>query len=379
MDAAKTKVVVVCPWFYRGDAVGAAARETYIRLAAAPDLEVSALWTVNDYDDVQGHKVDGVADMLLDQLFLDADVLIYVFAVYHPLFDAMLVGNGHARQVVRFHNVTPKVLMPEKHWPVIERSFVQMRNFARADEIWADSRENLEEIERQGLGGPHARVEPLAVHVPRRVTLAGKAGETLNLIYVGRFFRSKGVLDLVEVGALLLERLGVPFRLRLIGNVRFSDLDYVEDIKRAIAVGGLEDFVEFVGSVSDEALAEAYADSHIFITGSHHEGFCVPVIESLAAGCVPVSYAISNLRFIADGLGRLAATVTPEALADAVMSLAKQAFGSLPTVGPIVSVDRGDMTPEQFDEAVTAYVAGFTPESFGGRIRTRVRVLATLL
>lgn len=378
MDAAKTRVVVVCPWFYRGDAVGAAARETYIHLKAAVDFEVSALWTVNDYDDVYGHRVDGVADMLLDPLFLDADILIYVFAVYHPLFDAMLISNGHARQIVRFHNVTPKALMPEKHWPVIERSFVQMRNFASADEIWADSRENLEEIERRGLGGPHARIEPLAVHVPRRMTLATKAGETLNLIYVGRFFGSKGVLDLVEVAGRLRERLTVPFRLRLIGNVRFSDPDYVEDIHRAIAAGGLGEVVEFVGSVSDEALAEAYADSHIFVTGSRHEGFCVPVIESLAAGCLPVSYAVSNLRFIADGLGRLAGAVTPEALADTVASLADRAFGSLPVVGPVVPVDRGDMTPAQFDAAVTAYLAEFTPESFGRRIQARVRALAAL-
>ena len=378
MDAAKTRVVVVCPWFYRGDAVGAAARETYIHLKAAPDFEVSALWTVNDYDDVRGHKVDGVADMLLDPLFLDADVLIYVFAVYHPLFDAMLIGNGHARQIVRFHNVTPKALMPEKHWPVIERSFVQMQNFIRADEIWADSRENLEEIERRGLGGPQARIEPLAVHVPLRVALAAKASEALNLIYVGRFFGSKGVLDLVEVAGLLRERLTIPFRLRLIGNVRFSDPDYVEDIHRAIAIGELGDVVDFVGSVSDDALAEAYADSHIFITGSRHEGFCVPVIESLAAGCVPVSYAVSNLRFIADGLGRLAATVTPEALADTVVTLADRAFGALPVVGPVVPVDRGDMTPAQFDAAVTAYVADFTPERFGRRIQARVRALAAL-
>jgi glycosyltransferase involved in cell wall biosynthesis len=374
----KTNVVVVCPWFYRGDAVGAAARETFIHLDATPDFEVSALWAVNDYDDVRGGKVEGLADMLLDPIFLSADVLIYVFAVYHPLFDALLIGNGRARQIVRFHNVTPKALMPEKHWPVIERSFVQMNNFRYADEIWADSQENSEELERRGLGGARTRIEPLAVRFPQRVMLEAKSSETLNLLYVGRFFRSKGVLDLIEVAARLKHGLDVSFRLRLIGNVRFSDPDYIGEIHRAVEAEALGDVVEFVGSVPDEELARAYAESHIFITGSRHEGFCVPVIEGLAAGCIPVSYAVSNLRFIGNSLGRLARTHAPEALSDLVMDMARTSFGQLPSVGPVINVDAGSFTPAQFDSAVTAYVEQFTPENFGQRIRSRVRDLAVV-
>lgn len=374
--AVKTKVVVICPWFYRGDAVGAAARETFIHLEATPDFEVSALWTVNDYDDIRGRKVEGLAEMLLDPIFLDADILIYVFAVYHPLFDAMLIGNGRARQIVRFHNVTPTALMPEKHWPIIERSFVQMNNFHYADEIWADSQENLEELERRGLGGSKARIEPLAVHFPQRVMLGAKSSGTLNLLYVGRFFRSKGVLDLVEVAGRLRQTSDISFRLRLIGNVRFSDPDYIEEIHRAVEVGALGDVVEFVGSVADSELVQAYAESHIFITGSQHEGFCVPVIEGLAASCIPVSYAVSNLRFIGNSLGRLARTTTPEALADAVVDIARLSFGSLPAIGPVIAVDAGIFTPAQFDATVTAYLEQFTPENFGDRIRSRVQELA---
>lgn len=375
MTAIKTKVVVICPWFYRGDAVGAAARETFMHLEATPDFEVSALWTVNDYDDVRGRKVEGLAEMLLDPIFLSADVLIYVFAVYHPLFDAMLIGNGRARQIVRFHNVTPKALMPEKHWPVIERSFVQMNNFRYADEIWADSQENLEELERRGLGGVRARIEPLAVHIPQRVMLGAKSSETLNLLYVGRFFRSKGVLDLVEVAARLRDRSDVSFRLRLIGNVRFSDPDYIEEIHRAVEAEALSDVVEFVGSVPDKELARAYAESHIFITGSRHEGFCVPVIEGLAAGCIPVSYNVSNLRFIGNSLGRLAPAFTPEALANAVTDIARESFGELPLIGPVIRVDAGDFTLSEFDAAVEAYLERFKPANFGHRIQSRVREL----
>lgn len=376
METERTRVVVICPWFYRGDAVGAAARETFIHLEATPDFEVSALWTVNDYDDVKGRKVEGLADMLLNPFFLAADILIYVFAVHHPLFDAMLIGNGRARQIVRFHNVTPKALMPEKHWPVIERSFVQMQNFAFADEIWADSQENLEELDRRGLGGPSTRIEPLAVHFHQRILLDAKVSGTLTLLYVGRFFRSKGVLDLIRCAALLRDRLNISFRLRLVGNVRFSDPDYIQEIQRAIAAEALGDVVEFVGSVSDAELAQAYADSHIFITGSRHEGFCVPVIEGLAASCIPVCYAISNLRFIGNSLGRAVRTDTPEGLAEAVADIARASFSDLPTIRPVIAVDAGVFTLTQFESTVTAYLEQFTPENFGRRIRARVLLLA---
>lgn len=376
MVSVKKKVVVVCPWFYRGDAVGAAARETFIHLDAATDVEVNALWVVNDYEDVRGRKVEGLADMLLDPIFLSADVLIYVFAVHHPLFDAILIGNGRGKQIVRFHNVTPRALMPEKHWAVIERSFVQMNNFRYADEIWADSQENLEKLERRGLGGARARIEPLAVRFGQRVTLEAKSSEILNLIYVGRFFRSKGVLDLVEVAARLKHGMDKPFRLRLIGNMRFSDPEYIEEIHRAIEVKALTDVVDFVGSVSDEQLDRAYAESHIFITGSKHEGFCVPVIEGLAAACIPVSYAVSNLRFIGNSLGRLAVTPTPQGLYDVVMDLARRSFGQLPIVGPVICVDAGRLTAAEYDSAATAYLEQFAPESFGQRVRDRVRALA---
>lgn len=363
------RVAVVCPWYYRGDAVGAAARETYLRLAEQPDLDVRALWTVNDYDDVLGQKVDGVAAMLLEPIFTEADVIIYVFAVYHELFDALLIGNGHARQIVRFHNVTPKKFMPEKHWPIIERSFVQMQNFAVADELWADSRENLEELERQGVGGPRARIIPLTVEVLVRERLAAKPVDRIEMMYVGRFFESKGVLELVEAADVLRGMTSLPFKLRLFGNLRFSDPDYVTAVRAMIDERGLHDHVEMVGSVSPDELATAFKNAHIFATGSRHEGFCVPVIEGLAAGCVPVSYAISNLRFIADGLGLLAGDDTPEALAIALKQVAEG------VVSRAMPLDRGVLTPEDFDLQASEYVKQFAPDIFTSRIAGRVRDL----
>lgn len=364
------RVAVICPWYFEGDAVGAAARETYLRLSEQPGFDVQALWTVNDYDDVRGRKVNTLADLLLEPIFLKADVIIYVFAVYHEFFDAMLLGNGHGRQIVRFHNVTPKRFMPEKHWPTIERSFVQIPNFAFADEIWADSQENFEELERQGVGGARARIVPLAVNPLVRAQLADKRAQPVEMMFVGRFFASKGVHELVDAADLLRQRSDRPFRIRLFGNLRFSDSDYVSLIRDMIASRNLETSVHLVGSASAEDLGQAYREAHVFVTGSRHEGFCVPVIEGLAAGCVPISYALSNLRFIAGGLGRLAAQDTPTSLAEAMKTICDGLAAGQ------VEADRGVMSVEDFDLAADKYVADFAPAVFARRVIERVQAVA---
>lgn len=363
-------VVVICPWFFKGDAVGAAARDTFIALAARPNLNVTALWTVNDYADVRGRQVRGLADLLLDPYFLAADVLIYIFAVYHEMFDALLLGAGTAHQIVRFHNVTPKALMPEKHWPIIERSFVQIQNFRFADELWADSQENLEELQRQGFTGAQVRIEHIAVRFPVISRACDKPTDLIRMMFVGRFFESKGVLDLIEAVDHLRGRVNIPFKLTLAGNLRFSDPDYVEAVQAAIRDRALQGWIEFAGSVTPQRLAELYQESHVFVTGSRHEGFCVPVIEALAAGCVPVTYPISNLRYVAAGLTRLSAAADARSLSEALEPVIR-AIAS----GHHLPLLAGDMTLEAFDAAASEYVEQFRPEAFSARIVARVEAL----
>lgn len=362
------KVVVICPWFYARDAVGAAARDTYLALKGEKSFNVSAIFTTNDYDDVSGIKVDGVADMLQEPTFLNADILIYVFAVYHEMFNALLVGNGKAQQIVRFHNVTPKALMPEKHWPIIDRSFIQIANFSHADEIWADSQENFEELLRQGDYESRTLIVPLAVPPLVQARLADKPTATIEMLFVGRFFESKGVLDVVRAAALVRELSDIPFRIRLLGNLNFSDHDYVSIIRHEIDQLNVQEQVDFVGSVTPQQLAEAYETAHIYVTGSRHEGFCVPVIEGLAAGCLPVSYNISNLRFIGGGLGRLAQDSTPDALAASLVELMRDLHE-----GHRLRLDAGEISKVEFDDMAQSYVGRFAPSTFDAAIQNLVR------
>jgi hypothetical protein len=101
------RVVVVVPVLARHDAVGQAAVDTWRLLNEMPGVEAKILTNFSDRPEIPAEIIGGLPELLLAPTFLAADLIIYHFALHNPLFDALLVGNGHARQVVRFHNVTP--------------------------------------------------------------------------------------------------------------------------------------------------------------------------------------------------------------------------------------------------------------------------------
>ena len=175
--------------------------------------------------------VSGLPDLLLDPAFQAADIIIYHFGIYCELFDALIAAKGRARQIVHFHNITPPQFVAPAQRQVIERSFIQVHNLKKADEVWADSHVNAETLETLGIDPTRIQVIPLAVENPTPRTLCGKAPTPLNLLFVGRFVQSKGVLDLVEAVDLVRSRCTVPFRLRLAGSLEWSDSTYVTRVK----------------------------------------------------------------------------------------------------------------------------------------------------
>ena len=105
-------------------------------------------------------------------------------------------------------------------------------------------------------------------------------GGRLELFNVGRMETAKGVKFLLDAVAALDKN--IDWRLRLV-----SDGAKLEDFKAYAAELGMSDRVEFLGRVMPKKNAQYYAESHIFILPSLHEGFPIVLLEAWAAG-VPV-------------------------------------------------------------------------------------------
>jgi len=74
-------------------------------------------------------------------------------------------------------------------------------------------------------------------------------------------------------------------------------------------------FLPYVMKPSDEAVNRLLNEATVFVQTSIHEGFCLPPLEAMAAGCAVVcTDAHGNLDYCEDGVNCL----MPEATADGV-------------------------------------------------------------
>jgi glycogen synthase len=367
------RIVVINSILARDDAVSASVRDTYHMLASDPTLRVSVFAHRNDFCDVPCHIVEDTAQLLLHPDYLGADLIIWHSGMYYELFNAALIGNGKARQVVIYHNTTPKQYLPESAWPVIERSLHQCYHLRYVDEVWNVSVVNAEVARAIGVAEDRIHVIPIPVDAPALSALVEKGSSFFDILFVGRFVAAKGVLDLIDAVARLPRQGLTPVRLTLAGNMEYSDPNYVDELRNKIVAVGLSQAVRWLAAVDDATREQLYRRAHILAIPSYHEGFCKPVIEGLRAGCIPIGYASYNLPEIANGLGRMVPTGNVQALTDALDEILKSLAAALAEPEePWLPLDRGKLSVAEFDNSAHDYILRFARTQVGSEMLSRV-------
>lgn len=108
-------------------------------------------------------------------------------------------------------------------------------------------------------------------------------GELLRLLYVGQLSEVKGVHTLLRAVA----QLPFPFRLSVVGT---GVPDYLDQLKQLVKEHQLGDRVDFLGKLSREEVAKAYARHHVLVFSSEwDEPFGLTHLEAMASGCAVVS------------------------------------------------------------------------------------------
>jgi glycosyltransferase involved in cell wall biosynthesis len=85
----------------------------------------------------------------------------------------------------------------------------------------------------------------------------------------------------------------------------------------------LPDRFWFTGAVSDWELAAFYRHASVYLSMSEHEGFCVPLVEAMAAGVPVMAYASSA---VPETLGGAGVTFAPKDMEYAAELLGQLAF-----------------------------------------------------
>ena len=232
------------------------------------------------------------------------DLVIYHFSTaWSVAIDLLQRCRGY--RVVKYHNITPaKFFEPysNEYLGGCENGRRELAVIAKLGcELYlGDSAYNLNELTESaeselndGVLAPFHRVEEIVQAEADTGMIDALTDGARNFLMVGRIAPNKGYLNLVEVFSAYVRAYSDPARLILVGKIDPRLHTYTDSITQRIEELGLVDHVLWINGASEAQLKAAYLSSHVFMLMSEHEGFCVPLIESMALGTPIVAHASS--------------------------------------------------------------------------------------
>jgi glycosyltransferase involved in cell wall biosynthesis len=309
------------PAAHRGDAIGDSARRVRGMLrAAGHESDIFALTIDDDLrEDVRPFA---------DPSARTGDVTIFHFALPSPMTAAFAALDG--ARVLQYHNITPAGFFAPYDPQLFRLAALgrqELRSLAgRTDVALGDSEFNRRELE--DLGFSNTGVMPIAVDTaritaaPRRPALEKFLGDGLiNILFVGRIVPNKRIEDHIRLAEMYKRYVDSYYRFIFVG--RYDGVPrYYATIRALLARYRMlpERFV-FTGGVPDEDLAAYYRWADCYVSLSEHEGFCVPLVESMAAGVPVLAYAAGAVPETLGGAGVLFAPKDLEVAAELLGTL----------------------------------------------------------
>ena len=291
------------------------------------------------------------------------DVVVYQFATASAM--APWLAGRRETLVVNYHNVTPPELMApwDNHLALGQlRAQGDLRLLApRTALAVADSAYNEAHLVSSGFVAT-AVISPSAA-LDEGVTTgadpvqpaAGATGGGARWLAVGRVSPNKALESTIAALAVARAHGDVGATLQIIGKP--ATASYVDALHRYVAELGLTTAVRFAGHVSDATVASAYAAADVLVVTSEHEGFCVPVVEAMAAGVPVVAFDQGAVPEVLGGAGLLVADKDPYALAASISALLPDA----PRRDAMVTAGRRRLAELDLDSAADRFVSLLVP------------------
>ena len=309
------------PAAHRGDAIGDSARRVRDMLRAmGHDADLFAL-TIDD-------DLRGEVRAFAESEAAAGDVTIFHFALPSPMTAAFARLAG--AKVLQYHNITPASFFAEYDPGLFRLAALGRQELAtlagHVDLALGDSEFNRQELE--ALGFQRTGVLPIAVNTerltsaPRRPALERILADGLiNILFVGRIVPNKRIEDHIRLAEMYKRYVDSYYRFIFVG--RYDGVPrYYSQVRALIQqYDMLPDRFWFTGPVPDEDLAAFYRWSDAYVSLSEHEGFCVQLVEAMAADVPIVAYAAGAVPETLGGAGLLFSPKDLEVAAELVGSV----------------------------------------------------------
>lgn len=334
---------------------GAELRILYENRVEPPD-DLKDLLTAVTYEHLRDREGPADVQEAIDH-WLSSELVLYDYPIYYPLVQAVALA-GQGTRIFIYHGVTPPHLWPHALGRrSVQRGVDNLGLVRHADHAVAASDFAAQELVARGYDRQRVEVLPYAVHSERFYPrpsddairhLWGLHGNFV-LLYTGRMASNKGIDTLVR-GLAAARKSGLPIKLLLLGE-KASEF-YMPVVKQAEAVAekmGVRAHVIFTGRVSDEVLPRYFSVADLYVSGSLHEGFGIPLVEAMACGKPVVAARAASVPAVVGEGGRFFPPGDAAALSQAVVEL----LGSV-AVPPVVPP-----TPPRLCFVVPRYGPGF--------------------
>ena len=234
------------------------------------------------------------------------DILIFNHSTGTKLCYELKKMTG--RKFMIYHNITPPVFFREyskQAHRLTEYGYEGTKALANVIEaVIADSAYNADELKKMGYKC-EISVRPILIpfsdyekQPDRKIIDRYSDDGYVNILFVGRIAPNKKQENIISAFAFYKKHINPKSRLILVGSDNGME-SYSRKLKIYTEALMLEDVI-FTGHISFEAILAWYRLADIFLCMSEHEGFCVPLVESMFFNVPIIAF---NSSAIGDTLG----------------------------------------------------------------------------
>lgn len=299
------RVDQLVPAYHRGDAIGDEA--THLRRFFESQGFESRIFRLTCDRDLESES-ESFVDFPEP---LPSDITILHFALPSPLTPAF--RRLRSKKVIIYHNVTSPEFFSgysEEMVRIARLGREELRSLAGIVDIaLADSPFNARELGELGFRDSH--VFPLYIDLGKYerpmnafVHRLFRDGRT-NILFVGRVAPNKKIEDLIKATFYYKKFISPLVRLIVVGKTEALPAYYHALAKLAEDFFLASEEVCFTGHLPDDEMFAVYRAADVFLSLSEHEGFCLPLVESMIFDLPIIAYDSTAVPYTLDGAGIL--------------------------------------------------------------------------
>ncbi len=251
------------------------------------------------------------------------DILIYHMSTGNDM--NYRISTYGVKLAMIYHNITPGYFFEEydKNSAKVCDSGRRAMQYLRKKVSFcmADSEYNRQELLQMGYQCP-VEVLPILIDfddykkTPNAKVIEKYNDGYTNILFTGRIAPNKKHEDLIAAFCYYKKYINHRSRLLLVGRYDFFP-EYYERLLKYVRILDVDDVI-FTGQVKFADILAYYSVADVFLCLSEHEGFCVPLVESMMFDVPVIAYDSTAVGETLGGSGILLPKKDPEFVADAI-------------------------------------------------------------